>query len=359
MTPPPFGGKIITIGSLGLQGDYNIDIFNKLHSLADEQKYRCEAVKLNSDWIELNITNRVAKLYFYWNYLLQEKKILLSQKDILTEIVSFNKKNVQIGNGINSDIWQSENELRNIDSALKDNGLNLQLTLNNLNILTGNKHNKEIAELLNGKYSMADLILKERIAIPSTISSDIIINRPDIKYYIMLIKGQEKHLEAEKANFYPQFSLTGQIGFEGITMEKILRRDSLLGFISPSIYLPVFHSGAITSKYKMAGDDLNIFIEEYNNAIITALNNIESELYKTKISCENLKTSDINLSVQTQILKENKERLTIGSISKLDYLLKELDWNNYKLSNKKELFNFSTQQLTLLNSLGGAYKIEK
>ena len=92
MTPPPFGGKIITIGSLGLQGDYNIDIFNKLHSLADEQKYRCEAVKLNSDWIELNITNRVAKLYFYWNYLQQEKKILLSQKDILTEIVSFNKK---------------------------------------------------------------------------------------------------------------------------------------------------------------------------------------------------------------------------------------------------------------------------
>ncbi|MDY3059493.1 MAG: TolC family protein [Fusobacterium sp.] len=359
MTPPPFGGKIITIGSLGLQGDYNIDIFNKLHSLADEQKYRCEAVKLNSDWIELNITNRVAKLYFYWNYLQQEKKILLSQKDILTEIVSFNKKNVQIGNGINSDIWQSENELRNIDSALKDNSLNLQLTLNNLNILTGNKHNKEIAELLNGKYSMADVVLKERIAIPSTISSDIIINRPDIKYYIMLIKGQEKHLKAEKTNFYPQFSLTGQIGFEGITMEKILRRDSLLGFISPSIYLPIFHSGAITSKYKMAGEDLNIFIEEYNNAVITALNNIESELYKTKISCENLKTSDVNLSVQTKILKENRERLTIGSISKLDYLLKELDWNNYKLSNKKELFNFSTQQLTLLNSLGGAYKIEK
>lgn len=242
---------------------------------------------------------------------------------------------------------------------MKDNSLNLQLTLNNLNILTGNKHNKEIAELLNGKYSMADVVLKERIAIPSTISSDIIINRPDIKYYIMLIKGQEKHLEAEKANFYPRFSLTGQIGFEGITMEKILRRDSLLGFISPSIYLPIFHSGAITSKYKMAGEDLNIFIEEYNNAIITALNNIESELYKTKISCENLKTSDVNLSVQTQILKENRERLTIGSISKLDYLLKELDWNNYKLSNKKELFNFSTQQLTLLNSLGGAYKIEK
>ena len=102
------------------------------------------------------------------------------------------EKNLQIGNGINSDIWQSENELRNIDSALKDNSLNLQLTLNNLNILTGNKHNKEIAELLNGKYSMADVVLKEKIAIPSTISSDIIINRPDIKYYIMLIKGTGK-----------------------------------------------------------------------------------------------------------------------------------------------------------------------
>ena len=207
MTPPPFGGKIITIGSLGLQGDYNIDIFNKLHSLADEQKYRCEAVKLNSDWIELNITNRVAKLYFYWNYLQQEKKILLSQKDILSEIVSFNKKIVQIGNGINSDIWQSENELRNIDSALKDNRLNIQLTLNNLNILTGNKHNKEIAELLNGKYSMADIVLKERIAIPTTISSDIIINRPDIKYYMMLLKDKRNILKQKKLNSILNFHL--------------------------------------------------------------------------------------------------------------------------------------------------------
>ena len=42
-----------------------------------------------------------------------------------------------------------------------------------------------------------------------------------------------------------------------------------------------------------------------------------------------------------------------------EYLLKYLDWNNNKLSNNIELFNFSTQQLSLLNSLGGAYKIEK
>lgn len=354
-TPPPFGGKIITIGTLGLQGDYNIDIFNKLHSLTEEQKYKSEAVKLNTKWIELNITNRVAKLYFYWNYLQQEKDTLEKQREILEKIVILNRENLNIGNGIESSVWEAENELRSMDSLIKENQLNIQLTINNLNILSGNKHQKEIEELLNGKNSMADLILGQKLPLPSTVSSDIVVNRPDVEYYLMLIKGQEKHLAAAKADFYPQFSITGQWGFEGITMGKILRRDSLMGFIGPSLYLPIFHSGEIRANYKIAGTDLNIFIEEYNNAILNAYNNINNELYKTKTFLETLKNSDTSLVLEKRILEQNRKRLEIGTISQMEYLIAEYNWNNHKLSNQQENFNFTTQQLTLLNALGGSY----
>lgn len=357
-TPPPFGGKIINIGNIGLQADYNIDLFNKVASLTAEQKYKSEAMKLNSKWVELDISNRVAKLYLYWKYLYQENTILTEQKNILTEIEKLQTQNLKIGNGIEDDVWIVQEEIRTIDILLKENELNKQLTINSLNILTGNKYSNEISMLLEKNSKELKNLFKEKINIPSSISSDIIVNRPDVEYYLMLIKGQEKHLDAAKADFYPQFSITGQYGFEGINFNKILRKDSLLGFIGPSIYLPIFHSGAIKSAYKIAGTDMNIFIEEYNKAIINAYNDVENELYKTKTLWSTLNNSEENFKVETDLLSRDKKRLQIGTISKYDYLSKKYSWYNSKLDNEQQHFNLYTQQLQLINSLGGVYKID-
>lgn len=61
--PPPLGGKIYNMSSLGLQSSYNMDIFNKFKSLSEEQRYKAEAIKINSKWIELNMAERTTKLY--------------------------------------------------------------------------------------------------------------------------------------------------------------------------------------------------------------------------------------------------------------------------------------------------------
>lgn len=358
-TPPPFGGKIINIGSIGLQADYNIDLFNKVNSLTTEQKYKAEALKLNSKWIELDISNKITRLYLYWKYLYQENTILNEQKKILTEIEKLQETNLKIGNGIEDNILTVQDEIRATDMLIKENELNKQLTINNLNILSGNKYSNDISSLLQKNTQDLNIGFKEKINIPSSISSDVIINRPDVEYYLMLIKGQEKHLDAAKADFYPQFSITGQYGFEGINFNKILRKDSLLGFIGPSIYLPIFHSGAIRSTYKIAGTDMNIFIEEYNKAIINAYNDVDNELYKTKTLWSTSNDSDENFKTQTNLLLKDKKRLEIGTISKYDYLSKKYSWYNNKLDNEQQHFNLYTQQLQLINSLGGVYRLDK
>ena len=316
-------------------------------------------MKLNSKWVELDISNRVAKLYVYWKYLYQENTILTEQKNILTEIEKLQTQNLKIGNGIEDDIWTVQEEIRTINMLLKENELNKQLTINNLNILTGNKYSSEISSLLEKNSKNLNNLFKEKVNIPSSISSDIIVNRPDVEYYLMLIKGQEKHLEAAKADFYPQFSITGQYGFEGINFNKILRKDSLLGFIGPSIYLPIFHSGAIKSTYKIAGTDMNIFIEEYNKAVINAYNDVDNELYKTKTLWSTLNSSEENFKVETDLLSRDKKRFQIGTISKHDYLSQKYNWYNSKLDNEQHHFNLYTQQLQLINSLGGVYKLDK
>ena len=45
----------------------------------------------------------------------------------------------------------------------------------------------------------------------------------------MLIKAQESRLKALKADFYPQFSITGQAGLQSIGFNNLLKPGSFLG----------------------------------------------------------------------------------------------------------------------------------
>lgn len=47
---------------------------------------------------------------------------------------------------------------------------------------------------------------------------------------------------------------------------------------------------------------MNIFIEEYNKAIINAYNDVDNELYKTKTLWSTLNDSDENFKTQTNLL---------------------------------------------------------
>ena len=48
-------------------------------------------------------------------------------------------------------------------------------------------------------------IFKDKVKIPEKINSDIITERPDVKYYLMMIEAQKEHLKAAETDFYPQF----------------------------------------------------------------------------------------------------------------------------------------------------------
>lgn len=351
-TPPPFNGKIIDLGALNLQASYDLDIFNRVGALAEEAEYKSQATLLNSKWITLNISIQTAKLYYYWNYLISERENLLNQEKIIADLVSLEKEKYNIGMGVEEDYLNAQSQLRDIQSLLKQNQLNLDVTFNSLNSLSGNEHTDELKTLLNNCSN--DTLA---IDIPTSISSDIITHRFDVAYYLMLVHGQEKHLESAKAGFYPQFSITGQYGFEAVDFNKVLQRSSLAGFIGASVYLPIFNMGAIRANYKVAGIDLNILIEEYNQAVINAYTDINNELLKSKTMESILKEEDQNLLNDKIIWENNNQRFEIGTLSNYSYLINNLQWLQSQLDNNQKHFNFITQQLDFLNSVGGAYSL--
>ena len=121
------------------------------------------------------------------------------------------------------------------------------------------------------------------------------------------------------------------------------------------MYLPIFDSGRIKSNYKIAGVDLNIFIEQYNKTVLGAYEDVNNQLLRVKTNWETIKLDDANLKSQTELLTRNGQRLNLGTISKYDYTQAKYSWLTQSLYNKQQHYNLYSQQLDLINSLGGAY----
>lgn len=346
------GKKIIDLYDLKLSGNYTLDLFGKLDALEKEAALRAEGERLKIKFIQLEIATEIVNLYGYWIYLNGENKNLAERKKILEELEKIKKAKIQLGRGTEDELIRFNEELLSNKTLREINRSQMKITQNNLNILGGAKVDDEIGKILS-QTDNADLL--QGIQIPEGISSDLIIQRPDIKYYMILIDAQKEKLRGIKSDFYPKVILNGEIGYMSLSRTDFFKKLFLNGFLSPSIYLPILQGGRLKSSYKIAGVDLNIFIEEYNEAIFNAFKNVENNLLEVKSQKEIVKNSSDIIEDQKKLLSRDEKRYELESISKEEILERQYLWHKYLLEQEREHLNLFNRYLFLLNSLGGSY----
>lgn len=345
------------IGQLGLSASYNFDLFNKYSSLINEQKTQKAGLQLKEQYTELSLSTQTLKLYIYYQFLIEEKENLLKQKTNLTELKNLELANIKIGKDIPEKSINFNEALRVNENDLQINQENEQITLSSLSQLA-NAHTQDDRDKLSTYLSnhVDKIILSNEMFVPQQINSDTIKNRPDVAYYLTTIEAQKDELKSLKADFYPSFSIKGTASLEYINLQDFLSATALMQSITPSFTLPILDSGRITSNYKIAGVDLKIFTQQYNQALLNAYYDVNQNLIKEK-------TQKSSLEIQSRTLKDDKVlldnitiRKQIGKASLLDY---QNQYNNYlksELNYKKQAFNFATSQVELINSLGGMYQ---
>ena len=107
-----------------------------------------------------------------------------------------------------------------------------------------------------------------------------------------------------------------------------------------------------------AGTDLNIFIEQYNKSVLNAYEDVNNNLLKVKTNWNTIKYDDANLKSQGELLDRDGQRLKLGKIAKYDYTVSKYNWLVSVLDNKQKHYSLYSQQIDLINSLGGSYGVE-
>lgn len=346
--PPEYSNRLIDNQSLSLNTSYDLDLFDRVGHTSNQYMSLKSAEEVNKQWAALTISNQVVKLYAQYTFLNNQEKVLYKQMDTYLELLRLEEYKVSVGKGIQDDVLKLKNNLEDMDNLVSDNEASRQLVMNSL-IMLGN-NSPAIKTLLN--QPTADLY-KQQLVLPTYYTASVVAERPDVKYYLYTIQAQEEQLKALKADFYPNITIDGAAGFESITPNLLLSKSSLFATIAPTLKLPIFDSGRIKSNYKLAGLDLNTFIENYNQTLTSSIKDINDNLYKLHNEESKLSNTLSKYENKKTIFNNMSDRYSYGTISRYEYVQERDQLLNEERMANEQMFNRFNQQIDLINALGG------
>ncbi len=144
---------------------------------------------------------------------------------------------------------------------------------------------KNALDLLVGQPVAAHLLpvaastLPEVIkAVPVGLSSDVLLNRPDVLEAEHKLKSANANIGAARAAFFPSVTLTASGGVSSSALSTLLSEGAGIWSLAPAITLPIFDGGANRAALEYSQAQKTGYIAAYEKAIQTAFKEVADAL---------------------------------------------------------------------------------
>jgi outer membrane protein, multidrug efflux system len=334
---------------LGFDCLWEIDFWGKQQMARDGayKEYQAQTESMHDVYIML--LGDVAKTYIEIKTLQKKIDLLKRQIDINTKLLFLSKDRFQ--SGIASDIPDLE-QLAELDES-KSQLIILQTSakqaINRLAVLLG--ENPEQFTFQEGNHTIPQSNKKLGIGLPS----DLLHRRPDIRRAERLLAACAEFVGQAFAEWFPSFSLLGQLETEANKGSNLFSNNSISWTIGPSFRLPILTFGRIQFNIDAKKSAQRQALLAYGQSVVNALGDVENWL----VSYFNEK--DRQKVLEEKVYAATKERDLIKSLfqcgldSQTKYLLAEKNLITIELEFTQAMQSVSLSLISVYKALGGGW----
>lgn len=252
---------------------YELDFFGKARNLSkiDFENYLSikEAQRVTKITTIAEVTNA-------WLTLAADKSLLDFAKETLSsskESLNIIQQRVKLGVDSKVILYNAQTVYYQALSDIEKYKTQIAQDLNALNLLVG-ENVKE--ELLPTALDENKEYLK---AIPVGLSSNVLLNRPDILQAEHDLKAVNANISVARAAYFPSISITTNAGIASTALNNLFTGGaaSIWSFV-PSITLPIFDWGSKKASLEYAKSQRNMYLAKYELAIQTAFKEVSDAL---------------------------------------------------------------------------------
>lgn len=295
--------------------NYEADIFLKNHDKTKASKKNYEASLQDERAAYIAVVSAVGTTYF--NIVKLDEMIKLQEQivDLRKDIYDLMKLCNEAGTASMSDTVKANKAYVYGKSELPELKKNRTKLLHQLAVLTGENPN-DVEDLPRAELS--EIAFPSNV--PSEISSDIIVNRPD---YIKAEKMLEKagiDIRVAKKEFLPTINLSGLVAFDSSSLGSMFSTKTALAALAGGAVLPIFTGGKRLANLRLKRSTYDRMLEDYLKVNQTAIQEINDSLVSLKQDKKKLAQNEEHQILETKDFSYSKDKYSQGVISKKDLL---------------------------------------
>lgn len=266
-------GESMTIEQYGVNlgiASWEIDFFGRIRSLKDRALQEYLATEQARRSAQIALVAEVARVYL--TLAADRANLKLAQSTLETQQANYNliKRRYEVGLATQLDLRQAQTR---VDAARRDVPRFTQLAAqdqNALNLLAGSPVPEDLLPV-----NLSSVTPPREIS--PGLSSEALLNRPDIVAAEHRLKGAYAFIGAARAAFFPRISLTTAVGTASDELSGLFKSGSGTWNFAPQIVLPIFDART-WAALRVTKADRKIVLTQYEKAIQTAFREVADSL---------------------------------------------------------------------------------
>jgi NodT family efflux transporter outer membrane factor (OMF) lipoprotein len=264
----------------GLDASWELDLFGRVRRSVEQAQANTQAEAEATNDALVMLEGQVATTYFQ---LRGAQALLAGQQDnvrVAQQSLELTQRLQRQGLGTELDVGQAQTQLDGYAQQLPSYEKQVRQAINRLNILTGQPPG-QLDPLLEAPAPLPGIPPVIGVGLPSTLAR----RRPDIRQAEAQLHAQTAHVGVAVASFYPDVSLTGNLGLRAVDASYLTSWASHFYAFGPSVSLPIFQGGQLTANLRTARVQEAVAALNYRAVVLNALREVEDALvaYRTDL----------------------------------------------------------------------------
>lgn len=294
---------------------YEADIFLKNRDKTKSVKKLYEASQFDERAAYISVASAVGTTYL--NIVRLDKIVDLQQEivELRKEIYDLMLKRNREGITSTADTIKANKALVAGETDLIEYQKQRYFLLHQLAVLIGESP-ANVEELTRTSYDK--IVFSGNI--PSEISSDVIVQRPDYLKAEKMVEKAGIDVKVAKKEFLPSFNIMGLALFNASNIGSSWTTKNMLASIGAAGMLPLFTGGSLTANLRLKKTEYERVLQNYYKTNLTAIQEVNDALVSVKKDTEKMKRTQKQADLEKTDFMYNRDKFNQGVISKLDLI---------------------------------------
>lgn len=336
--------------SAGLTMNWEIDIFGRVAANLKADKLALAITAADYDAVKIALSANVASTYISLRTYQQQYLVALKHIESQEKILKITQARFEAGLGNMLEVTQAKMVLYATQATIPQIQASIRNAAHALTTLTVSKPTELVPVLLEVS-PLPEFATMPEIGVPT----DLLRRRPDILQAELAIDKCAAQIGIAKKEWLPSLSLSGYIGTSAHKFKNLFGENSLDYSIEPALSWTVFQGLSRAVKVTEARIQMEEAIDNYNNTIINAVEEVETAIYNyyATVNESNLLNSLIEqsekaLNLSLDLYKQGLSSFTDVMNAQESYL----GYQNQLLTCKGKYLNYL---VSLYKALGGGW----